>query len=157
MENRRGVDRKHEYPTYRGHREMGRAIVRRMLVVVRKTVVGRPVDPTIADMQKKREAVHRQVKADAMRLWPILDNHVYYSPIHPENGFIEEAILVSKRGRRCAMETHLLGIIFEQEKTRDFERSAKRHGSEGEERIRLKEYPDARAEYHAAMSALRRR
>ena len=39
---------------------------------------------------------HRRVESDALRLWSILDNPVFDSPMRPETGFIDDAILVAK-------------------------------------------------------------
>ena len=122
-----------------------------------KTIAGRPVDPAIVAVQKKREVTHRRVKSDAVRLWSILGNPVFDSPMHHDRGFIEDAILVAKRGRRCAMETHMLGSNLTKKKTRDFERSARRYGNEGEELRRLTEYPEALKKYHLTLAALQNR
>ena len=122
-----------------------------------RTIVERPLNPTMVSYQKRREEDHRKVKSDAMRLWARLDNPVYDSPINPEEGFSEEAILVAKRGRRCTMETHFLGSIQTKKRVRDYERSAKFYGNDEEQLKRLEEYPRALKSYQGIVRRLRQR
>ena len=93
-----------------------------------------------------------------MKIWARLDHPVFDSPMNHESGFGEDGILVAKRGRRCTMETRLLGSNqTKKKKTRDFERSARRYGNDDEEIRRLREYPEALEQYRRTLSALRRR
>ena len=107
--------------------------------------------------QKRRGGDHREVKSDAMRLWSRLGNPVYDSTFNPEDGFSEEAVLVAKRGRRCTMETHFLGIIQTKKRVRDYERSAKYYGNDEEQLKRLEEYPKALRSCQEIVRRLRQR
>ena len=87
----------------------------------------------------------------------MLGNPAFDSSMRPELGFIEDAIIVAKRGRRFTMETQLLDSTLAKKKTRGFERSARRYGDEGGEIRRLREHPDAMDRYRETVEALQRR
>ena len=113
----------------------------------RKNQVFRPISRQLAEEQKWEEERHRAVKMEALNLWRVLDNPVYDSPIDPEAAFSVEAVRIAKRGRRCTMETHLLGSSETQRAIRNFERIAARHGNDQEQVQRLMEYPNALERY----------
>ena len=107
----------------------------------------RPVPRALRAAQRQTEEHHRSMKQQAVQLWTLLGNPVFYSPANPEDGFTSEAIAIAKRGRRCAHETVRLGSNATNRAIRDHERSAKRHGNHDDEVERLREYPNALVGY----------
>ena len=117
----------------------------------------RPSPQAAVQAQKDMEAKHRQVKTEAKRLWFLLGNPVYESPINPEAQFSSEAATLAKRGKRCTTEAVAQGSTRTRKEIRDFERSAQRHGNDQEQVERLREYPTALADYQRILRKLRAR
>ena len=123
----------------------------------RKNRVFRPVSQALADSQKKAEAEHRRTKEEAKQLWYLLARPVYDSPSDPASTFSADAVAMGKRGRRCTIETAVLGSNNIHRAIRDFERSAKMNGNETAEVERLEEYPAALDSYHRILRRVNER
>ena len=105
-------------------------------------------------MHPMMEAHHRATKEQAAKLWELLDHPVYDSPVDPEALFPADVTAIAKRGRRSTQETACLGINATKRDIREHERSARKRCNDGEEILRLREYPTALANYNRVIGRL---
>ena len=117
----------------------------------RGRLVFRPASQARTEAQRKTEAEHRRTREEAEQLRYLLDHTVYDSPSNPDALFSAVAVAIAKRGRRCVIETALLGSNNTRSAIRNFDRRAKKHGDENAEVGRLKEYHTALDSYHRIM------
>ena len=122
-----------------------------------KEMKSRPIPREVLEEQKRRERTHREIKSEALELWKLLENPVFDSPLNHESNFSDAAVQLAKRGKRCTVESGIVGSTNTKKAIRSYERSAKRHGNEMVEVERLQEYPNAVQDYSRILRKLKAR
>ena len=89
------------------------------------------------------EKEHHGRKNQALERWERLDNPSYDAPLNIEACYSEEVLNIAKRGRKCTLETAVMGRNKPKRARMDHERSAKLSGETEIEVELVREYPEA--------------